>query len=850
MQMRLTLRTILAGSLAVLLLCACAVSATAAPPENDDPQAAELLQGDRGSVAFDATEATVAPGEPVVAPFSTRRTVWFRYSPTASGTVRFQTCQRNSVLGIENPTLAVYSQPTLTPVSSATGGCAPGVNARIASVFVAAGASYLIQLGMEEMSPVTFGRLDYDFAPSVPSNDSFAAAKPITGPLPQSIGADNGLTGSETDEPVADELGPTKTLWFKWTSDRDGTLSIGTCTSAWVATDPAGPIDSRLAMFTNSGSAITTLNAVAANDDGCAAPNSYLSHMYANVTQGTTYWIQLGNYSDEYGFPYTLEMHWPVTPEYAGLPYLTPDDQTLEVGQTIEHHGTTWYSDPALDSLDLVWKRCDRSGANCRAISGATGDTYVVQQIDVGRRIMATTTAGNALASTSVDAGPSGLVEQLAANDSFDAATDLGSGIPVSHADDNFFATAEPGEAGISPFDPHLSVWYRWTAPETKTYRVDTCSGGLDVLEQQQLQIAVYTSSDGTLANTNVVESIMGGCEDGSGRAATDFPAIAGTTYWIQVASPSDQWENYFDLHIRPDADGDAVVDDLDVCEGEVGSMPPGNGCLLSEIVALTSPVVTGNPTVGAALSATEGTWRVDHNPLGFSLSHQWQRCRDEDGFDCEEIPGAISAHYGVTAADTGWRLRLRVRAINEEDDALQVSELTGTVTAESTGPTGTTGATGPDGPTGPTGQPQPTGSTGSTETPGEEVPGTPPAVNPVGPFGLAASQGRIEVSHWGKFALRQLRAWCGSEAAGPCVATLQIALPRTKRSRAARQTFRLLALPGRRIVTHYRFGRRLTDAVWSAKSIRASISVSMSAPGWPAHTERATATLTRKRLR
>jgi hypothetical protein len=42
------------------------------------------------------------------------------------------------------------------------------------------------------------------------------------------------------------------------------------------------------------------------------------------------------------------------------------------------------------------WERCDSAGANCAAIAGASGPTYVVTAADVGFRLRVVVTATNA----------------------------------------------------------------------------------------------------------------------------------------------------------------------------------------------------------------------------------------------------------------------------------------------------------------------------------------------------------------------------------------------------------------------------------------------------------------------
>jgi hypothetical protein len=71
-------------------------------------------------------------------------------------------------------------------------------------------------------------------------------------------------------------------------------------------------------------------------------------------------------------------------------------------------------------------------------------------------------------------------------------------------------------------------------------------------------------------------------------------------------------------------------------------------------------PSITGDPEVGQALTANEGTWT--NSPTSFG--YQWQRC-DIDVVACAPVAGANGKTYGVRTADIGFRLRVTVTARN-----------------------------------------------------------------------------------------------------------------------------------------------------------------------------------------
>lgn len=86
-------------------------------------------------------------------------------------------------------------------------------------------------------------------------------------------------------------------------------------------------------------------------------------------------------------------------------------------------------------------------------------------------------------------------------------------------------------------------------------------------------------------------------------------------------------------------------------------------------------PTVSGEPEVGQQLTATDGTWT--NSPTTFH--YRWQRC-DIDGLQCQPIQLAESKNYQVRAVDVGFRLRVRVVAMNAAGAGAAVSAPTGVV--------------------------------------------------------------------------------------------------------------------------------------------------------------------------
>ena len=88
----------------------------------------------------------------------------------------------------------------------------------------------------------------------------------------------------------------------------------------------------------------------------------------------------------------------------------------------------------------------------------------------------------------------------------------------------NVGTSKEPGEPNHAGDAGGRSVWYRWTAPATGRYHLDTLGSSFDTL------LAIYTGS--TVSGLTVVAS---NDDAGSTSSAVGFSATAGTTYSIAV---------------------------------------------------------------------------------------------------------------------------------------------------------------------------------------------------------------------------------------------------------------------------------------------------------------------------
>lgn len=111
--------------------------------------------------------------------------------------------------------------------------------------------------------------------------------------------------------------------------------------------------------------------------------------------------------------------------------------------------------------------------------------------------------------------------------------------------------------------------------------------------------------------------------------------------------------------------------------------LPSGQG----SAAPATPPSNTGEPTIsgraeqGARLTASPGTWSGS-TPITFA--YQWVRCGadggEPDGGNCAIVSRATDRRYDLVRADVGFRLRVRVTAMNVDGSRTAASNPTSVV--------------------------------------------------------------------------------------------------------------------------------------------------------------------------
>lgn len=275
-----------------------ALGATLPSPANDDFADAELLSGASGSVSGSTQWATAEPGEPDHAGYPAQSSVWYRWTAPADGEVTFDTCASDF-----DTVLAAYLGDELDflfPTAGNDDSC--GVESQV-TFFAAAGSIYSIAV---DGFAGTVGNVTLAWSLQVsppPPNDNFADAQALSGPTGSVDGTTAGAT-REAGEPTHAGVGAGRSVWYRWSAEAAGQLSLDTCGS---------DNDTVLALYT--GPSVDDLEFVAGNDDSCELQ----SRVDAPVDQATTYWIAVDTYGSNGLFttgpgPFTLAWSFTATP--------------------------------------------------------------------------------------------------------------------------------------------------------------------------------------------------------------------------------------------------------------------------------------------------------------------------------------------------------------------------------------------------------------------------------------------------------------------------------------------------------------------------------------------------------
>jgi hypothetical protein len=587
-------------------------------PANDDFAGAQAIGPAlpgyaTGSTRFASREA----GEPDHGGDPGDHTLWFSWTPSASGPVVLSACPYTERVV---PAVGVYTGSAvnaLTPVSGDPirgSGCRPTASGlRFEAV---AGTTYRIAVATEAGSTGLFS-LELQ---GRPPNDDLAGAE-VLSPTQMTAGASNRLATRQAGEPshAGDPGG--HSVWFSWTPSSSGPVDITACGNT-------PEIDTLLAVYT--GAAVGSLTPVAANDDAAGPPSHELcessrghSEAVFDAVAGTTYRIavdgkggSVGRFAlaferapanDDFAAPRALGAGLPSygsaviklatrqagEPSHAGDPgghsvwfSWTPASSGEVAISTCAYYGDlepvlAVYTGSAVEDLAPVAAADEGSGGYCHGadseaqFSAVAGTTYRIAVDGRGG-----TSGGFQLS-----------LEGVAANDDFGRATSLGGGLPVrDYLFSNRFATEQAGEPNHAGAAGGSSIWLKWTAPVSAEVSVDTCGTRFDSL------LAVYTGAAVDSLTPVASNDDAGGKCSPQSRVA--FAAQAGTTYRIAVDGKGGaEGEVRLNVEARPANDDFAAAE----------TVPPPVGWYWTGTTSLAG-VEAGEPG-HAGGSASHSVW-------------------------------------------------------------------------------------------------------------------------------------------------------------------------------------------------------------------------------------------------
>ncbi len=335
------------------------------------------------------------------------------------------------------------------------------------------------------------------------------------------------------------------------------------------------------------------------------------------------------------------------------------------------------------------WYRCDRTGAQCKSIHGASNRTYTLAAKDVGRTIgfgvRATDRTGTRKAYASLVGPVAGPAARL-----------VSTGQPTVTGVPKEGQTLQVSAGSWSPTP--ATVAYQWQrcnpngrlckpirGATANTYAVKPADTGHALLAVVHATVGTASQDAVSVATPAVVTALT------TGPSSRALPTVAGTSQQGKKLSGSTgTWSGsgvvaYGYQWYRCDAAGahcksvhgatrptyTLVAKDVGQTLGFAVHATDATGTATA-YVSLVGPVAgadatlvpTAQPTIagvaglGKTIQVSDGRW----NRKPASLTYAWQRC-NPNGRLCTPIAGATAATYAVTAADAGHALVALVQA-------------------------------------------------------------------------------------------------------------------------------------------------------------------------------------------
>ena len=268
--------------------------AASAPPLNDACSAAEVIPGGApfprfSSITPDVSAATIvgdAPAPTDCYPGTISRSIWYQFTPTASGFY---------VLSVDDTETTVPD--TLMGLYTSAGGCAGpfvkyacnddafgSINPRQSAIGTNLTANTPYYIVVWVVDPFVGGSVQMKISkPSVPTNDVCSGAEVISATVPSASSTNDVYFATATSDPPVSDCGAPglRSVWFRFTPTTTASYKFSTCRPkvTWIN-------DTLMALYSAT-TACGTLTKVACDDNGCG----FQSTLTASLTSGTIYYV-------------------------------------------------------------------------------------------------------------------------------------------------------------------------------------------------------------------------------------------------------------------------------------------------------------------------------------------------------------------------------------------------------------------------------------------------------------------------------------------------------------------------------------------------------------------------------
>lgn len=252
-------------------------------PGNDSFASAALVVGDSARLAGSNFGASSEEGEPLHAGKPGGSSIWWKWTPAASGTVTAYTSgsSMNTLLGV----YAGSNVDQLTPIA-ANDNATSALTTSTTRFTATAGTTYYFAVdgynGAQGNVVLTIAG-----PPSGEINNAFARRTKVSGTTFVVTGA-NRLSNKEASEPNHAGNAGGKSVWWTWTAPKSGYFTVDTFSSNF---------DTLLAIYT--GTAVNVLKPTASNDEADADSHQSRARFYA--VAGRVYQIAVDGYGGASG---------------------------------------------------------------------------------------------------------------------------------------------------------------------------------------------------------------------------------------------------------------------------------------------------------------------------------------------------------------------------------------------------------------------------------------------------------------------------------------------------------------------------------------------------------------------